>query len=189
MYIGKYEFSVSPRSLFSFNGKVHPCTDKSKLLHALEDKAREMEMTVKGESLSEPNLNVVIYDGVALVNKLENGKDVKTCKELKHIFADRLIKESEDFHEMQRVIDRYTEGSLKERTREKRSGGKANRYIIKDSTSLVGVKMKELLSHILTKKDLSKVGSLLLFWIRSVLQIFHSIQKSYYNIIKRKHTL
>ena len=64
MYIGKYEFSVSPRSLFSFNGKVPPCTDKSKLLHALEDKAREMEMTVKEESLSESNLNVVIYDGI-----------------------------------------------------------------------------------------------------------------------------
>ena len=46
MYIGKYEFSVSPRSLFSFDGKVHPCTDKSKLMHALEDKAQEMEMTV-----------------------------------------------------------------------------------------------------------------------------------------------
>ena len=27
MYIGKYEFSVSPRSLFSFDGKVHPVTD------------------------------------------------------------------------------------------------------------------------------------------------------------------
>ena len=89
------------------------------------------------------------------MNKLEIGKDVKTCKELKHIFADRLIKESEDFHEMQRVFDRYIEGSLKERTREKRSGGNATRYIIKDSTSLVRVKMKELLSHILTKKDLT----------------------------------
>ena len=87
MYIGKYEFSVSPCSLFSFNEKVHPCTDKSKLLHALEDKAREVEMTVKEESLSESNLNVVIYDGMALANKLEIGKDVKTCKELKHIFA------------------------------------------------------------------------------------------------------
>ena len=153
--IGKCEFSVSPRSLFSFDGKVHPCTDKSKLMHALEDKAREMEMTVEEESLSESNLNVVIYDGMALVNKLEIGKDVKTCKELKHIFADRLIKESEDFHEVRLVFDRYIEGSLKERTREKRSGGKATRYIIKDSTSLVGVKMKELLSHILTKKDLT----------------------------------
>ena len=37
---------------------------------------------------------------MVLVNKLEIGKDVKTCKELKHIFADRLIKESEDFLEV-----------------------------------------------------------------------------------------
>ena len=28
MHIGKYEFSVSPRSLFSFDEKVHPCTVK-----------------------------------------------------------------------------------------------------------------------------------------------------------------
>ena len=55
---------------------------------------------------------------MALVNKLEIGKDVKTCKQLKHIFADRLIKESEDFHEVRLVFDRYVEGSLKECTRE-----------------------------------------------------------------------
>ena len=72
---------------------------------------------------------------MALVNKLEIGKDVKTCKQLKHIFADRLIKESEDFHEVRLVFGRYIEGSLKVRTREKRSGGKATRYIIKDSVS------------------------------------------------------
>ena len=49
MYIGKYQFSFSLRSLFSFDGKVHPCADKSKLINALEDKAREMEMTVEEE--------------------------------------------------------------------------------------------------------------------------------------------
>ena len=49
--------------------------------------AREMEMAVEEESLSESNLKLVIYDDMALVNKLEIGKDVKTCKELKHIFA------------------------------------------------------------------------------------------------------
>ena len=38
-------------------------------------------MTVEEESLSESNLNVVIYDGMALVNKLEIEKDVKTCNE------------------------------------------------------------------------------------------------------------
>ena len=140
MYIRKYGFSVSQRSLFSFDGKVHTCADKSKLMHALENKARKMGMTVEEESLSESNLTVVIYDGIALVNKLEIGKDVKTCKELKHIIADRLIKESEDFHGVLLVLYRYIEGSFKERTREKRSGGKSTRYIIKVSTSLVGVK-------------------------------------------------
>ena len=142
MYIEKYEFSVSPRSIFSFDAKVHPCTDKSKLTHVLEDKAREMEMTVEEESSLESILNIVIYDGMALVNKLEIEKDVKTCKELKHIFVNTSIKESEDFHEVRLVFDRYIEGSIKERTREKRSSGKATRYIIKDSMSLVGVKMK-----------------------------------------------
>ena len=92
---------------------------------------------------------------MALVNKLEIEKDVTTCKELKHILADKFIKEIEDFHEVQLVFYLYIEGSLKERTREKRSGGKAIRYIIKNSTSLVEVKMKELLSHTLTKKDLT----------------------------------
>ena len=56
---------------------------------------------------------------------------------------------------MRLVFDRYIEGSLKESTGEKRSGGKVIGYIIKDSTSFVGVKMKKLLSHILTKKDLT----------------------------------
>ena len=85
-------------------------------MHALEDKAREMEMTVEEESLSGSNLTVVIYDGMPLVNKLEIGKDVKTCKELKHIFADRLIKESEGFHEVRLAFDRYVDGPLKECT-------------------------------------------------------------------------
>ena len=37
---------------------------------------------------------------MGLVNKLEIGKDVETCKELKHIIADRIITESEDFLEV-----------------------------------------------------------------------------------------
>ena len=63
MYIGKYEFSVSPRSLFNFDWKVHPCTDKSILIHALEDKAREMEMTVEEESLSESKCSYLWWHG------------------------------------------------------------------------------------------------------------------------------
>jgi len=44
---------------------------------------------------------------------------------------------------------------LKEQCREKRTSGKQIKYIIKDSTSLEGVKLKEFLSHIETKRDLT----------------------------------
>ena len=58
---------------------------------------------------------------MAFVNKLDKEEDVKTCKELKHIFADRLIKESEDFLEVRLVFHCYIKGSLQERTREKKA--------------------------------------------------------------------
>ena len=35
--IGEYEFSVVPRSLFTCDGQPHHCTDKSKLMHHIED--------------------------------------------------------------------------------------------------------------------------------------------------------
>ena len=149
-------------------------------MHALEDKTREMEMIFEEESLSESNLNVVIHYGIALVNKLEIGKDVKTCKGLKQIFADRLIKESEDFHEVRLIFDRYIEGSIKECTREKKSGGKATRYIIKDSTSLVGTKMKEFLSHILTKKDL------IIYLAEHSVDVLNNVGKQFVVVFDRK---
>ena len=34
--VGTYEFTLTPRALFSPNGSVLPCNDKSKLIHVLE---------------------------------------------------------------------------------------------------------------------------------------------------------
>ena len=34
--VGTYEFTLTPRSLFAPDGSVLPCSDKSKLIHALE---------------------------------------------------------------------------------------------------------------------------------------------------------
>lgn len=86
--LGRYEFSNAPRSLFSFDRKLHPCTDKSKLVHLIEkaattgdsDQAFEMGHT-EGSSHK-----IVIFDGMALVNKLNISKDIKTCKGLKQAF-------------------------------------------------------------------------------------------------------
>ena len=35
--VGTYEFTLTPRSLFAPDGSVLPCSDKSKLIHALEN--------------------------------------------------------------------------------------------------------------------------------------------------------
>ena len=153
--IGDYEFSVIPRSIFNFDGKLLICSDKSKLMHAIETKAakqnEEDETTEEVEFIQK----VVIFDGMALVNKLTITKETKTCKDLKDQFMARLLRESDAFSEVRLVFDRYIEGSLKEQTREKRTSGISVRYIVKDSTSLVGLTLKRFFSHIQTKADLT----------------------------------
>ena len=40
--IGKYEFSITPRSLFSFDGKFLFCDDKRSVMHAIEDRGQNL---------------------------------------------------------------------------------------------------------------------------------------------------
>jgi len=149
--VGQYEFSIVPRSLFSFDGKLHPCTDKSKLIHLIEERAsNSAPADVSSKS------KVVVFDGMALVNKLQITRETKTCLDLKNQFVSLLRRECDGFPDVRLVFDRYMAGSLKERTREKRTDGKAVRYKIQDSTSIAGIKLKQLLSHIETKSELTK---------------------------------
>ena len=66
------------------------------------------------------------------------------CKDLKNLFLERILMDSQGFSEIRLVFDIYVESSLKERTRERRISGKATRYIVRDSTSIVGVNLKDL---------------------------------------------
>ena len=56
---------------------------------------------------------------------------------------------------MRVVFDRYKTESLKSRTRAKRTSGKAVRYQVIDSASIYGITLKQFLSHVLTKRDLT----------------------------------
>ena len=49
--------------------------------------------TVENEELSK----VLIFDGMALLHRVNKTKDIKTCQDLKDIFIDKLLKESEVF--------------------------------------------------------------------------------------------
>ena len=53
------------------------------------------------------------------------------------------------------MFDRYIAKSLKNRTRKKRTGGKELQYKFEDNTSLEKVQLKDFLSHIETKRELT----------------------------------
>lgn len=91
------------------------------------------------------------------------------------IFKNRICNASVKFDRVGLVFDRYIEGecfellsgtylnlflfiqgSFKEQTRNKRTGNVAIEYIVKDNTSLRNVTIKNFLSHIKTKAQLTK---------------------------------
>ena len=53
------------------------------------------------------------------------------------------------------MFDRYIKESLKARTRSKRTSGKEVRYKLSDVTDISNIRLKQLLSHIDTKQDLT----------------------------------
>ena len=89
------------------------------------------------------------------------------------MFVEKLLKETDGFHEIQIVFDRYIESSLKERTRERRMSGKAVHYIISDSTSIVGVPLKQLLSNLNTKQDLT------IYFAKHIISVFRNLGKEF----------
>ena len=62
---------------------------------------------------------------------------------------------SQEYDEIRMVFDKYQENSLKDLTRHKRTQGKSQRYKISSDANIEGITMKMLLSHVLTKRDLT----------------------------------
>ena len=146
-------------------------------MHAIEDRGQNLlNIDNTQHNIIESdvdNAKVVILDGMALVNKLVLTRDIKTCKDLKILFAEKLLMETDGAPEIRLVFNRYIESSLKERTREKRTAGKSTRYIITDSTSIVGVPLKQLLSDIQTKQDIT------VYFAEHIISILQNMGKSF----------
>ena len=76
--VGTYEFTLTPRSLFAPDGSVLPCSDKSKLIHALDnmvatdtDHADQQEQpdesTHSRTSHADNCQKIAVVDGMVLV--------------------------------------------------------------------------------------------------------------------------
>ena len=79
--LGNFEFSVVPKALFSPDGEPLPSTDKSKILHQIEELAKQyVDTEVPNDAELHQQNRVLILDGMAVVNQLNKNMKVKTCK-------------------------------------------------------------------------------------------------------------
>ena len=90
---------------------------------------------------------IVIFDGMAIVNRIKKDVQITTYKDLAETFTRLLHHESEGYDQVRLIFDHYQENSIKDQTRNKRTQGNQTRYKITNDTNPHGVTMKKLLSH------------------------------------------
>ena len=75
--LGKYEFCVVPKSLFSVDRQPLACNDQSKLIHLIEELA---DSTLPTTLVIEHDDSCIITNGMAVVNKIVKENLMKTCR-------------------------------------------------------------------------------------------------------------
>lgn len=87
--IGRYEFSVVPRSMFAADGTNLHCSMKSKLMAILEDPSPQTNMfiTEAEEYDTMVHMKVLRVDAVAEVQAISKPEDIENCSQLAHHFT------------------------------------------------------------------------------------------------------
>ncbi len=163
---GTHEFTLTPRSLFTPDGEVLPCTDKSKLIHALRALAttntdlqeQTNDSTHPMQTVTDQCKKIAVVDGMVIVQKISTkATNVATVKDLSVCINDQLLNLTRDFDEVIVVFDTYKTDSLKNRTRQKRrKGNDPVQYQVRDETSIRHITLSRFLSHNQTKSDLTE---------------------------------
>ena len=141
-----------------------PCSDKSKLIHALEkmvttdiDHADQQEQLDESTHCTTSDADhcqkIAVVDGMVLVQKLsKKAAAVMTVKDLSVCFNDRQMNLTRHFDEVILVFD-----TMKNRTRQKRRKGKDPvQYQVRDETSIRHITLSRVLSHDHTKANLTE---------------------------------
>ena len=157
--IGKFEFSVIPRSLFSSYGLLLIPTDKSSWVHAIEECSIESPSEAE-DVASTPHSDVervCVVNAMAVVQAIKKSQSMVNCSDFADVFVRSIKKMISACEEGRVIFDRYLENSLKAQTRGKRSGGiDPVKFDIRDSTNIKMVPFKTLLSHTETKTKLTE---------------------------------
>ena len=180
--IGKYEFGLIPRSLFAPDGSLLLAYDKAKVLNHLEALIKDGEQVlqggengapVEGRSLAaelqhsnteiegriegdQESYKVLLIDAMALVNSINKTDQITYCSDFVNAFIEKLINISIGYNEVRLVLDQYTDSSLKEQMRKKRTKGKSTYYRIQDNSMIRNITLKDFLLHGKTKSELAE---------------------------------
>ena len=113
--ISTYEFTMTPMSLFTPDGKILPCTEKSKLMQAIDEVSTEEHLTtLEPTSDEQMDPKIAVVDGMNLLQRLTTKMTaVETVKDLGFVFNRILLNLTKDFDEIVCVFDTYKEDSLK----------------------------------------------------------------------------
>src|SRR6218665_3292932 len=163
--IGNIEFTLTPRALFSADGTILQCRDKSKLIHLLsklstiQPHSQEGELPEDGMDTTQdvPSRKIVLVDGMVLLQQMtKKPATIVTVKDLSECFNNRLMSLTRDYDEIILVFDTYIDYSLKSATRDKRRQGRAPiQYQVRDDTNIKHIPTNRFLSHDKTRADLT----------------------------------
>ena len=113
----EHEFTITPRALFASDGTPHHMTDKSAILKAVEVRG---PVTADEVDLDNHQVNIIVLDGMALVNKLRKTINTNTVGDLCHSFNSLLKQEIAGYELVSLIFDQYNIGedalNLKEST-------------------------------------------------------------------------
>lgn len=160
--IGNYEFTTVNRTLMRPDGSVHPTLNKGSLITVLENlPVSPMEdcqdnLISDGAYGSTDAQLCLIVDGMAVVQELMAVKSFENGKALGKAYVELIDIKSRNYNSVRVIFDNYAVvGSLKESTRERRRGGKAQPkdYNVEDNTKIP--ELKVFLGSVATKDSLT----------------------------------
>ena len=99
LYLGEYELSVAPRSLFSADGVIYQEKDKSVVAEEIRN------LCSLGNELNDDPVadatRVIVFDGMAMVNRINIKKSkLSTCSEFAESFSEIILSHVRTCEEM-----------------------------------------------------------------------------------------
>lgn len=103
--IGKYEFSIVPRSMFAADGTMLHCSTKSSLMDLLE-KTNNPSVNEHQDQTETPQMKVSITDAMAEGQALDKPTWIKNCCHLADHFTTRIFEKYDGIDELRLIFDR-----------------------------------------------------------------------------------